>query len=217
MTYVMSDIHGCYDNFIKMLINIKFSDADELYILGDIFDRGPEPLKILNYIMNSKNIYLIKGNHEELVMEYLNEDIDSYLYCRFGGAPTISAIDSLDDEDRKIIYKYLRNLPTTKVVLDKYILVHAELYFPENFNSLSLSELLNDQSSSSNLWGRNLLLSNIRYKDYIVVSGHTPTSNLNANNYILKKENNIYIDCGCCFDNGRLGCLRLDDLKEFYV
>lgn len=36
--YVMSDIHGCYDEFIKMLELISFSDKDELYILGDVID-----------------------------------------------------------------------------------------------------------------------------------------------------------------------------------
>lgn len=27
----------------------------------------------------------------------------------------------------------------------------------------------------------------------------------------------IDIDCGACFDNGKLACLRLDDMKEFYI
>ena len=26
----------------------------------------------------------------------------------------------------------------------------------------------------------------------------------------------IGIDCGCAYKNGRLACLRLDDMKEFY-
>ncbi|WP_455810217.1 metallophosphoesterase, partial [Clostridium butyricum] len=42
--YVMSDIHGCYAEFIEMLQKINFGDDDELYVLGDIFDRGPQPL-----------------------------------------------------------------------------------------------------------------------------------------------------------------------------
>ena len=45
----MSDLHGCYYKYIKMLEKINFSNNDTLYILGDIFDRGPdgiEPLKI---------------------------------------------------------------------------------------------------------------------------------------------------------------------------
>lgn len=30
-------------------------------------------------------------------------------------------------------------------------------------------------------------------------------------------DGRIGIDCGACFAGGRLGCLRLDDLKEFYT
>lgn len=47
MIYVMSDIHGEYEKYIKMLELINFSDEDELYILGDIVDRGKEPVKVL--------------------------------------------------------------------------------------------------------------------------------------------------------------------------
>ena len=36
--YVMSDLHGCYEEFIKMLELIDFSDKDELYILGDVIE-----------------------------------------------------------------------------------------------------------------------------------------------------------------------------------
>ena len=65
----MSDIHGCYEEFIKMLDKINFSNDDELYILGDIFDRGSDPLEILDYIVGHKNITLLKGNHEKMFEE----------------------------------------------------------------------------------------------------------------------------------------------------
>ena len=44
--YVISDIHGEYDLFMKMLEKIKFQDTDTLYILGDILDRGPNPIHL---------------------------------------------------------------------------------------------------------------------------------------------------------------------------
>lgn len=47
MTYVMSDLHGMYDRFIAMLEKIDFSDSDELFIIGDIIDRGERPVDIL--------------------------------------------------------------------------------------------------------------------------------------------------------------------------
>ena len=46
-TYVMSDIHGCYDKYMKMLEKIGFSEDDTLYVLGDILDRGPHPVKVI--------------------------------------------------------------------------------------------------------------------------------------------------------------------------
>lgn len=35
--------------------------------------------------------------------------------------------------------------------------------------------------------------------------------------YIYQANNHIAIDCGCILPGGRLGCLRLDDMKVFYV
>ena len=58
--YVLSDLHGHYNIFIKMLEKINFSDDDVLYILGDCCDRGPDSLKIYLYIQKFDNIHLIK-------------------------------------------------------------------------------------------------------------------------------------------------------------
>ena len=44
-TYVMSDIHGDYDKFKKMMKKINFNtEKDKLYVLGDAIDRGPDGL-----------------------------------------------------------------------------------------------------------------------------------------------------------------------------
>lgn len=49
MTYVMSDIHGEYKKYLQMLELIRFSDEDELFVLGDVVDGsiGIPPLDIL--------------------------------------------------------------------------------------------------------------------------------------------------------------------------
>lgn len=46
-TYVMSDLHGNYKAYKMMLEKIEFQAEDKLYILGDILDRGPNPIKII--------------------------------------------------------------------------------------------------------------------------------------------------------------------------
>lgn len=47
MRYIISDIHGCYDQYRALLEKIHFSEVDELYVLGDVVDRGPKPVKVL--------------------------------------------------------------------------------------------------------------------------------------------------------------------------
>ena len=64
MRYIIADIHGCYNEYINLLKKINFSDNDILYILGDVVDRGPEPIKILQDMMKRSNVFLIIGNHE---------------------------------------------------------------------------------------------------------------------------------------------------------
>ena len=64
-TYVISDIHGCYEEFQSMLEKINFSDDDRLYLAGDYIDRGKQSLEMLKWLQNAgENIYPIKGNHD---------------------------------------------------------------------------------------------------------------------------------------------------------
>lgn len=65
-TYVMSDIHGCYDSFLQMLSKIGFSDADQLILAGDYIDRGPDSYQMLKWMEHCPgNVHLLRGNHEE--------------------------------------------------------------------------------------------------------------------------------------------------------
>jgi len=40
-------------------------DRDVLYTLGDVIDRGPKPLDCLRFIIQTKNVHLLRGNHED--------------------------------------------------------------------------------------------------------------------------------------------------------
>lgn len=56
-TYVMSNIHGCYDDFISMLAEIKFSDNDQLIIAGNYIDHGAKNFEMLKWLENSPQLY----------------------------------------------------------------------------------------------------------------------------------------------------------------
>ena len=62
-TYICSDIHGQGELFYQMLSDINFSDSAELYIVGDLIDRGPDTIELLQYVVqHQKNIHLLMGN-----------------------------------------------------------------------------------------------------------------------------------------------------------
>ena len=61
MRYIVSDIHGCFDQYQALLKKIDFSDEDELYVLGDVVDCGPEPIKVLQDMMKRPNVIFILG------------------------------------------------------------------------------------------------------------------------------------------------------------
>ena len=78
MIYCVSDIHGEYDKFMRLLEKIHFSDSDVLYVLGDVFDRGPHPIQVLFEMMKHPNIIPIVGNHELMgitVLKFLMKEI----------------------------------------------------------------------------------------------------------------------------------------------
>ncbi|MCO5822928.1 serine/threonine protein phosphatase [Clostridioides difficile] len=214
----MSDLHGMYDKFISMLEQINFNSNDHLYILGDVLDRGEKSLEIIDYIRNHKNITLLKGNHELMFQESWRDTNNRYLWFYNGGDDTFYKLKNKKFEYEESFYKYIKNLPYLEIV-DNFILVHAGLYLPNNYENLSIEQIIELQEEDICVWDRTILNTNKHIKGYTIIIGHTPTQNIKAYEKaeIYKREGLIDIDCGACFDNGKLACLRLDDMKEFYI
>lgn len=63
---MISDIHGCYKEFLAMLDKIGFSDTDQLILAGDLIDRGKNNYEMLKWMEDCpSNVQLIRGNHDE--------------------------------------------------------------------------------------------------------------------------------------------------------
>lgn len=56
------------------------------------------------------------------------------------------------------------------------------------------------------------------YENKTVIAGHIPTFRRDEEyaGKIIRKNGQIHVDCGCCFGY-TLGCIRLEDMQEFYV
>lgn len=72
--YIFSDCHGYYNELRKALDEAGFDPNDKnswLISLGDELDRGPDPEKVINYLMGFPRAIFIKGNHTTLMEELL--------------------------------------------------------------------------------------------------------------------------------------------------
>lgn len=228
MTYVVSDIHGCFDKFKKLLKEIQFCDADVMYVLGDIVDHGEEPIELLCDLSMRYNVIPILGDRDYKAYRLLTElnkmlggetpDPDALSemaeWMQDGGQKTIEGFRALDEEMREGVLDYLAEMSLYEeadVKGKKFILVHAgiadfdpdtplEDYMPEDF----ISEPIDPDRQY--------------FSDATVVAGHVPTYTVDGaeNGKIYRGEYGILIDCGAAFGES-LGALRLEDGKKFYI
>jgi len=229
----MSDLHGQYDKYIKMLEKIKFNDDDVLYIIGDVIDRGPDSIKILQDMMLRPNVYPVLGNHELMALEvlrhlmvevtqenaesYLTEEImQAYIDWTFnGGNTTLQEFNHLSNDEKLDLIDYLNEFTpyeTIDINDRTYILVHAGLNNFEKNKKLS-SYSLTDLTFIRPDYERQYFDDDSIY----IVCGHTPTPLISGKVEIYHSHHNICIDCGATFKVGKLACLCLDTLEEFYI
>ncbi len=228
----MSDIHGRLDMFEEVLEKINLKDSDTLYILGDVIDRGPNPVKILLKLMEMPNVICLVGNHELMAAECLTflmkeitdmsiEELDEKTLNNLvtwqynGSKSTIDEFLALDRETRVEVIEFIKDFSIFEELTvndTDYILVHAGL------GNFSKDKDLEDYSLYDLVWPRADY--EIKYFDDIyVISGHTPTQLIEENpnpGFIYRANNHIAIDCGTSFPGGRLAALCLETGEEFY-
>lgn len=90
--FVMSDIHGFYDEMIEALDKAGFDkdNPDHWFIgCGDYFDRGRKPAQVMKYLNSLPQKILVKGNHEELFLECVDRQFPMSHDWHNGTAQTI--------------------------------------------------------------------------------------------------------------------------------
>ncbi len=215
MIYIISDIHGRKDRFDDILKQIHLTKDDTLYVLGDVIDRNPEGLNLLKYIMKHSNINMILGNHEYMMLNALESVEKIGVWYRNGGDITHKRWKKHRITTRTEILDYLNKLPLLvelNVNGKQYRLVHGKSPSEEQLSSENLEPL-----KRNIVWER-VKTDDSSHENITVIFGHTPTSEYTDCNpmEIWYGKNLIGIDCGAAYPEGRLACLRLDDMKEFY-
>jgi serine/threonine protein phosphatase 1 len=63
-TLVVGDIHGCFYEFQELLSKAGVAEDDPIVAVGDILDRGPGAIEVLEFFQTHPNARTIMGNHE---------------------------------------------------------------------------------------------------------------------------------------------------------
>lgn len=226
MIYAVSDLHGYYDKYTKLLERLHMTSDDSLYILGDIVDRGSGGMKILLDLIDRKNVFSCRGNHDHcahiLLRNFALPNDGCFadgleeafkLWLSDGGSTTYEEFLKLDESKQHAVLGYLCSLLVYKKLTvggQKFFLAHT---VPEkskmlNIDSCRISDFIMGEPEYEKMY----------FEDTIIVTGHTPTGFIDPEytGRIWKGNNHIAIDCGAVFGNP-LGCICLDTMEEIYV
>ena len=228
MVYVVSNLHGNYSKFKRLLSMISFKDTDLMYVLGDIVDFGDESMELIGDLSVRYNVYPIVGEHDYIALKMLSgfekmlksgETPDKKFITQMtewvadGGQSTLDSFRELDAEMKEGVLDYLSDMTLyeeIEVKGKKYLLVHAGI---AGFKKgIDLEELKPEA-----FFSEALDLTKKYFDDVTVIVGHNPTTEDNGGDgRIFYGNGSIAIDCGE-ERGGTIGCLRLDDGKEFYA
>ncbi len=222
LLYAIGDIHGRADLLADMLAQIETDaqasseiDRRTLVFLGDYVDRGPDNWGVVEMLLGGLpqgfEAHFLKGNHEAILLDFLDDATLLEHWLMNGGEPTLAsygvATERLNrfrappESWRKAFAEalpetHLRFFKSLKlsVSFGDYLFVHA---------GIRPDVPLAAQVEADLIWIRSPFLDCAEPFGKIVVHGHTPGKEP------VTRSNRIGIDTGAVFTD-RLTALRLE-------
>ena len=217
--FVISDLHGNYELFLKFIEKVNLQKDDLLINLGDSCDRGIQSyelyLKYDEMIKQGYNVLHILGNHEDMLLTTVNTlDYDKMIHWFInGGKKTIESFKRVtglsienffDLEKNKFLIDFLSSFPTL-IISNKSIFTHAA-YNP-NLPPEKQEEYFLIWNRE-NFWDRNKTGKAIYF-------GHTP-SRKEDHTIVYYPNNCTCIDLGT-YRYNKMGGIEIKSKKEYYI
>ena len=94
--WVVGDIHGYYKTFSKLIEKLELSTQDIVLCLGDLIDKGPDSFSVLEMVKESKQIFSIRGNHEEMMRLSVSPSHGKMMksWLKYGGLITLESFSN---------------------------------------------------------------------------------------------------------------------------
>lgn len=220
--YAIGDIHGRSDLLDRLhtLIEADFraNPVPEVYrvYLGDYVDRGPDSSGVLTRLIAGEAIgeaKLLRGNHEQMLLQFLEDEASAAGWWRLGGLETLQSYGVIEGRMRPaaatgLAQEFKLKLPAEHLILIQELEKAATIgdyYFCHA--GVRPGVPLDSQDEEDLLWIRGEFLSSTADFGKVVVHGHTPVAEPEF------KTNRINIDTGA-YATGRLTCLVLEGTEQ---
>lgn len=215
-TFVVGDIHGCFNTLNHLLMNIcNVNKKDKIILLGDYIDRGPFIKETIDFIIGlielDYNIICLRGNHEQLLLDSLKNPKSMIQWLKNGGETTMNSflvMNPLFLDD-----KYINFFENTKLYHfeDDFLCVHAGLNFDINDHFSDTKAILTSRIS-------NVIPEKIGNRR--LITGHTPKTIAEINQSL--NTNQIRLDGGCVYHKkvtnlGKLVALEINEMNLYYT
>jgi serine/threonine protein phosphatase 1 len=217
--YAIGDVHGCRDLLLRIqeliaadVMARPIEQAFEI-LVGDYVDRGADSRGVIDALLappvQHQRICLM-GNHEEMLLDFLNDPMQLRGWRKVGGLETLQSYGIVrralrDEQDYQTIHhEFLSALPPEHVAFLKNLRDHYRLgdYFFAHAG-IRPGVPLDQQTRQDLLWIRDEFLQSEANHKVRVVHGHTPITN------IVVYPHRIGIDTGA-FATGNLSCIVLE-------
>lgn len=125
-TVVVGDIHGCLEEFDELLKKIQYhKETMRLVLLGDLMDRGPDPVGCVRRAREMK-LECVMGNHEEKHLRWHKHETKRLETgkanpMRHMAPEAAAANEALNDQD----WTFLKNLPVKIDLGRRWWALHA--------------------------------------------------------------------------------------------
>ena len=198
---VYGDIHGCYEELVKLrnLLDIRSGDIE--VCVGDILTKGKDSLKTLRYIQKN-NIQSVLGNHEDKLLRFIEHSQISKINPITLDEDEQSIINDLNSDD----IQFLKNLPLF-IRQESLTIVHGGLLNNQQLKNISKKDKgkllrlryidqkgnfipFGEEDENSQFWA-DLYNGN----EGFVIYGHQTFEEANIS------PNSIGIDTGCVYGN----------------
>jgi serine/threonine protein phosphatase 1 len=221
---VIGDIHGGLKALKQVLERANVTQNDTLIFLGDYVDGWSQSPQVLDFLMEleqKQKCIFIRGNHDDLLLNYLKTNTYNEEWFKHGGKSTVDAYANVGYEIRQKHISFLEKLLLYHLDEMNRLFIHAgftnlkgvafEFFKPLFYWDRTLWEMvlaLDERISvESDLYPSRLKL----YHEIYI--GHTPTTKINQK-IPVNKAGVWNVDTGAAF----FGSLTILDIntKEFY-